>query len=147
MTGDFRFSHRLKVRYSEIDGQNIVFNAHYLTYLDVAVSEFFLEGLKLDLVKLAENGEFDFVIAKTIMEYKSPARLNDWLNIWCRVGRIGNASMTMNFMITRDGEIDPLLIAEVIYVSYNPHTKTSQPVPEFVRERIEQFEKDVLSEK
>lgn len=38
MVDGYHFSHRLKVRYSEIDGQKIVFNAHYLTYLDVAVS-------------------------------------------------------------------------------------------------------------
>ncbi|PLR93782.1 acyl-CoA thioesterase [Bacillus sp. T33-2] len=137
---NYQFSHRLKVRYSEIDGQKIVFNAHYLTYLDVAVAEYFEEGLRLDLAELARSGEFDFVLAKTTLEFKSPARLNDWLNVWCRVASIGNSSITMNFKITRDGEIDPLLLAEIIYVSYDPHTKSSRPVPDFVRERIGQFE-------
>ncbi|MDQ0220208.1 acyl-CoA thioesterase [Peribacillus cavernae] len=101
--------HIVLKRYSEIDGQKIVFNAHYLTDLDVAVTEYFLEGLQLDMAELAENREFDFVLAKTTLEYKSPAYLNDWLNIWCRVGKVGNASMTMDFKITRDGETDPLL--------------------------------------
>lgn len=141
MVKGFRFSHKLKVRYSEIDGQKIVFNAHYLTYLDIAVSEYFQEGLKLELMVLAEEGEFDFVVAKTTLEYKSSARLNDWLNIWCRTSKIGNSSMTMEFQITRDGETEPLMLAEIIYVSYNPLTQVKQPVPTFVRERIEQFER------
>lgn len=139
MLDDYRFSHRLKVRYSEIDGQKIVFNAHYLTYLDVAVSEYFQEALELDIATLSENGEFDFVLAKSTLEYKSSAHLNDWLTIWCRMDKIGNTSMTMSFKITRDGD-PPLLLAEIIYVSYNPNTKSSQPVPVFIRNQIEQFE-------
>ncbi|MGM0902812.1 MAG: acyl-CoA thioesterase [Bacillota bacterium] len=140
MAEGFRFSHRLKVRYSEIDGQKIVFNAHYLTYLDVAVTEYFQEGLEMDVLSLAEQGEFDFVVAKTTLEYKGSARLNDWLNIWCRTSKIGNSSMTMEFQIIREGESTPLLEAGIIYVSYNPLTQLKQPVPGFVRERIEQFE-------
>lgn len=140
MAEGFRFSHRLKVRYSEIDGQKIVFNAHYLTYLDVAVTEYFQEGLELDVVELADQGTFDFVVAKTTLAYKSSARLNDWLTIWCRTSKIGNSSMIMEFQIIREGESTPLLEAEIIYVSYNPLTHEKQAVPQFVRERIEQFE-------
>ncbi|WP_066321765.1 thioesterase family protein [Bacillus sp. FJAT-29814] len=141
MVNDYRFSHRLKVRYSEIDGQKIVFNAHYLTYIDVAVTEYFLEGLKLDF----EAEDFDFVLAKSTLEYKNSARLNDWLTIWCKMSKIGNSSMTMNCMITKEGEEDPILLAEIIYVSYDAETKMSRPVPEFVRARIEAYESGQLS--
>ncbi len=41
MLSDYYFSHPIRVRYSEIDGQKIVFNAHYSTYIDVAVTEYF----------------------------------------------------------------------------------------------------------
>ncbi|WP_223590840.1 acyl-CoA thioesterase [Neobacillus bataviensis] len=136
MTIGYRFSHRLKVRYSEIDGQKIVFNAHYLTYIDVAVTEYFQEGLKLEL----GQSDFDFVLAKSTLEYKKSAQLNDWLTIWCKMSKVGKTSMTMNCMITREGEEDPILLAEIIYVSYNEETKSSQPVPDFVRTRIEAFE-------
>ncbi|OIK06633.1 hypothetical protein BIV60_27315 [Bacillus sp. MUM 116] len=136
MTEDFRFSHRLKVRYSEIDGQKIVFNAHYLTYLDVAVTEYFQEVLKLN-----DDTVFDYVLAKSTLEYKNSAYLYDWLNIWCRMKKMGNTSMTMEYKITREREEDPILIAEIIYVSYNPETKSSKPIPEFVRNRIEDFER------
>ncbi|TXI95887.1 MAG: acyl-CoA thioesterase, partial [Aquabacterium sp.] len=37
---DFTFIHRLRVRWAEVDGQHVVFNGHYLTYLDVAITEF-----------------------------------------------------------------------------------------------------------
>ena len=37
----FWFSHPFRVRYSEIDGQGVVFNAHYLTYFDTTITEYF----------------------------------------------------------------------------------------------------------
>ncbi|MEC7649574.1 MAG: acyl-CoA thioesterase, partial [Pseudomonadota bacterium] len=38
---DFKFAWPFRVRYSEVDGQMIVFNAHYLTYYDTAITEYF----------------------------------------------------------------------------------------------------------
>ncbi|HWA37053.1 MAG TPA: 4-hydroxybenzoyl-CoA thioesterase, partial [Burkholderiales bacterium] len=33
---EFACSHRLRVRWAEVDMQKIVFNGHYLTYIDTA---------------------------------------------------------------------------------------------------------------
>src|SRR5262252_7116697 len=35
---DFRFFERLRVRWAEIDAQQIVFNGHYLMYFDTAIA-------------------------------------------------------------------------------------------------------------
>src|SRR5262249_11086983 len=35
------FRHRIRVRYSEIDGQAVVFNSRYLEYADVAITEYY----------------------------------------------------------------------------------------------------------
>ena len=37
---DFRHSMPLRVRWAEVDPQSIVFNAHYLTYCDICVTEY-----------------------------------------------------------------------------------------------------------
>ena len=37
---DFRFFHRLRVRWVEVDLQKIVFNAHYLMYFDTAIADY-----------------------------------------------------------------------------------------------------------
>jgi len=34
------FRHRIRVRYAEIDGQGVVFNAHWLTYFDDSCTRF-----------------------------------------------------------------------------------------------------------
>ncbi|MED4474130.1 MULTISPECIES: acyl-CoA thioesterase [Bacillaceae] len=131
---DYQFSHRLRVRYSEIDGQKVVYNSHYLTYIDVAVTEYFERILSQE-----EASRFDYVLAKATLEYKRSAYFYDWLTVWCRMDNIGNKSMTMNFMITREDEVEPVLLAEIIYVYVDPKTILPSPVPDFVRKRIEQF--------
>ncbi len=137
---EYHFSYRLKVRYSEIDGQKIVFNAHYLTYIDVAVSEYFSSGLELDLNALSASGEFDTVVAKSTIEYLRPAKLGDILDIFCRTVKIGHTSLIMNLMIARGQE--ELVKAEMIYVSIDPFTHTPVRVPSLIRERITEFEHD-----
>ena len=37
---DFSFVHTLRVRWSEVDMQGIVFNGNYLNYFDVAFTEY-----------------------------------------------------------------------------------------------------------
>ena len=37
---NFRYFLPLSVRYNEVDAQGIVFNAHYLTWYDMAVSAY-----------------------------------------------------------------------------------------------------------
>lgn len=138
MEESYRFFHRLKVRYSEIDAQNIVFNSHYLTYLDIAMTEYFEEELKLDYQELSKTGMFDFVLAKSTLEFKSPARAGDYLDIGVRTKSLGRSSFTMSFQIMRDNDL--ILLGEIIYVSIDPQTKTSSPIPDFIREKIEAFE-------
>lgn len=136
----YRYKTRLRVRYSEVDAQRIVFNSNYLTYLDIAVGEYFREGLKLDLAELEKNEVFDYVLKKVTLDYHKSATMYDWLNIWVRTVKMGNTSMVLEFAITRDGEDGPLLTAEILYVSYNPKKKASQPIPDFLRQTIEKFE-------
>jgi len=52
----------------------------------------------------------------------------------------------LEFKITREGENNPIVLAEIIYVSYNPETKTSQPIPTFLRKKMEAFESGVIAD-
>lgn len=139
----YRYKTRLRVRYSEVDAQRIVFNSNYLTYLDIAVGEYFREGLQLDLAELEKDEVFDYVLKKVTLDYHKSATMYDWLNIWVRTVKMGNTSMVLEFAITKDGEEGPLLTAEILYVSYNPKKKATQPIPDFLRQTIEKYESGI----
>ncbi len=94
----FWFFHPFRVRYSEIDGQGVVFNAHYLTYFDTTITEYF-RALGYDQFADAKATGFDFHVVKSLIEYKAPV-LFDWeLDVGARVARIGNSSLTFELAI------------------------------------------------
>ncbi len=136
----FRFKHRLRVRYSEVDTQMIVFNANYLNYINITASEYFREILRLDLFELEQSEIIDRVMKKATLEYNNPAILYDWLNIWCRTVKLGNTSIVMEFIITRDEDEGALFTAEIVYVTYNPKKREIKPLPDVLRLSIERYE-------
>ena len=136
MTTDaFPFAHTLRVRYSEIDGQKVAYNSHYLTYLDVAITEYF-RSLGIGFL---ESSEFDIALVKATLEFKRPARLDDLLDVHVSIPRLGNSSFTGRFRICPHGSLDEdqvHLQAEVIYVSFSAEEGRAVPIPGWVRERI-----------
>ena len=54
LQGSFR--HRVRVRYGEIDSQAVLFNARYLDYADIAITEYF-RGLGISFASGSETPE------------------------------------------------------------------------------------------
>jgi len=134
LKSEFGFYHRLRVRWAETDPQGIVFNGHYLTYFDVAITEFW-RALGIPYPSTVERFGLDLFVVKATVEYHAPAHYDDELEIGVRVGRIGNSSMQFVLGIFR-GEAH-LVSGEVIYVAAHPQTRQPQPVPQPMRALLE----------
>jgi acyl-CoA thioester hydrolase len=135
---DFTFSHRLRVRWAEVDRQNIVFNGHYLTYFDLGMTEY-LRAMGFPYPAGLLDAGSDLFVVKATVEYKASARYDEEIDIHCRVARLGRSSIQFLFEIYRDETL--LVIGENIYVNADPSTKQSAAVPEFLRTAITKFEK------
>ncbi|WP_273851216.1 acyl-CoA thioesterase [Guptibacillus spartinae] len=133
-----RFSYPIRVRYSEIDGQKIVFNAHYSTYIDVATTEYFRHVLGDRLHQFSDD-LFDPVLRKITIEFIKPAKLDDVLDVYCRVTKVGKSSFELKHTIKRDDEL--LVKAEVVQVNYNVNSNRAQLIPEHIKDAFIQFEK------
>lgn len=130
----FHFTHTLRVRYAEIDGQKVVYNAHYLTYLDLAFTEYF----RAIGIQFVEASAFDTALVKATLEYRRPARLDNLLDIHVAMPRLGNTSFTGRYRISPHGQPAPEdahLEAEIVYVSVSEEGRP-MPIPAWVRERI-----------
>jgi acyl-CoA thioester hydrolase len=138
MKSDFRYHHDIRVRFADTDLQAIVFNANYLTYYDVAWTEYF-RALGFEWKDLLALG-VDTVLARTTLEFKSPARFDEILEVHTRVSKIGTTSLTFEFEIYPQGEDRLINSASSLYVCVDPKTLKSTPVPELLRERIDAFE-------
>ncbi|MBN8962865.1 MAG: acyl-CoA thioesterase [Rhizobiales bacterium] len=131
----FRFFHPFRVRYSEIDGQGVLFNAHYLTYYDTAITEFF-RALGYDQYADAQKSGVDFHVVKAVVEYRAPIRF-DWdLDVGVRVAKVGNSSMTFALAIFRKGSDELLATGEIVWVNTDQSTHRPVPIPAATRELL-----------
>jgi acyl-CoA thioester hydrolase len=141
---EFACSHRLRVRWAEVDMQKIVFNGHYLTYIDTALAEYWREiGLAYPHGYVDRYGN-DIYLRKATVEYLGSARYDDQLAVLTRVSKLGRSSMTYAFEIHRDDPDPsgaPLITAEMVYVNADPATMKPAPLPEDLRERIRGYER------
>ena len=126
------FSHRMRVRFSEVDAQAVVYNAHYLTYYDVTLVEY-LRARGLEDPALPPEQGRDFVVKRTSLEYDAALRLDELFDVTCRVARIGRSSVTFALTIVRVGERSPCNRAEIIWVYTDMEKRQSVPVPEHLR--------------
>ena len=134
---DFRFHHPLRVRWGEVDVQQIVFNPHYLMYFDVAVGDYW-RALAMPYAAAMRLLDGDIFLRKTTVEFNASAQMEDRLDVALRCDRIGSSSMTFVGAIFRDHQL--LVTGELVYVFADPVAKTSRPVPAPLRALMEGYE-------
>ena len=129
------FVHTLRVRYHECDAQGIVFNANWLTYFDVSLTEWFRDAFG-SYAALVQAGS-DVVLAETTVTFRGSARFDDELAVEAGVERLGTTSMVVRFTARRDGEA--LVEGRTVYVFVDPATMGKQEIPRDVRETLERY--------
>jgi len=140
MTGKSRsdgapFSHRLRVRFGECDPQGIVFNANYLAYVDVALTELWREAFG-SYGAMVERG-VDTVVHEANLSFHAPARFDDLLTIEGGFEPLGRTSANLRFLIRRDEE--DLVEVRLRYVFVATDTWSKTEIPEWVREGLAPF--------
>ena len=134
---DFRFFHRLRVRWAEVDMQKIVFNAHYLMYFDTAIGDYW-RVLALPYEAAMHQLGGDLYVKKAGIEFHASARYDDQIDIGLKCSRIGNSSLQFSGGIFRGDEL--LITGELIYVFADPTSQTSRPVPPSLRDLLIGYE-------
>jgi acyl-CoA thioester hydrolase len=136
---EFRFCHQVRVRWAECDPQGIAYNGAYLAWLEATQAEYW-RNLGFRFYLLGDLGLFDTVMVKLSLEFNSPARLDDLLELRARVLRMGASSFTMECAVYRAGGEELLARMESVYVSYDRVGQRGRPIPEEVRRLFERFE-------
>jgi acyl-CoA thioester hydrolase len=126
------FVHELRVRYGECDPQGIVFNANYLLYFDVALTEYWRDrvGPWDDMALLG----VDAVVAEANLRFRAPARFDDVLALVVRTEDLGTTSMTTLVEVRREGELLVEMRLRHVFVDRATWSKTA--MPEEIREKL-----------
>ena len=136
MPSDSRtFSHPLRVRFAECDMQGHVFNAHYLTYFDLAHTELLREAIG-SYQRLVADGH-DVVVAEARARYLAPAHFDDQLDLGVTLEPLTTTSMTSRFAVTRDGAL--LTEGHLRHVCVDAAQHVKAPWPQWVRAGLEPY--------
>ena len=138
MKSEFSFLFPHKVRWVECDPQWVVFNGHYLTYFDTAISEY---GRTLNLPSGLERQQSgrEFFARKASIDYLAPARYDDDLEIGVRVAYLGHSSLKFLIGVFRGEEL--LTTGEMVYVYVDVKARKSEPIPQSWRDKVLAFER------
>jgi YbgC/YbaW family acyl-CoA thioester hydrolase len=138
---DFRLLQRQRVRWSEVDLQQVVFNGHYLAYFDNAVNAMWRAMAAPYQATVAALGG-DFYMRKSSLDYLAPARFDEVLELGVRLQRLGRSSMLLQGSVFRGEQL--LVQAELLYVwaqRASPQAIAQpQPIPEALRGLFQAFE-------
>ncbi len=109
MAFESRFRNTLRVRYGECDQQGVVFNAHYLAYVDDTLEQW------MHVVPDLRSLGWDMMLKKAEVTWHSSAHAGDLLDIDAAVTRWGSTSWDVSFVGSVDGAT--VFVATIIYVS------------------------------
>jgi acyl-CoA thioester hydrolase len=141
---DFKFCHRMRVRYGEVDMQGVVFNARYLDYGDIGVTEYWRA------VGFRFTGEdvMEFHVARAEVDFKKPIYPDEDIALWVRTERIGNSSMTVLIELhgaaaRSEGDLRAIIREVQVHVDLATHRPI--PIPDTVKQRFLDFDqRDVV---
>ena len=133
------FSYNFRIRYSEVDAQKIVYNSHYLTFLDVSIFELF-DAIGFNQEEYIKETNNEFHTVRAVVEYKAPATLGDTIDVLTRIKKIGNSSITFQQEIYLHESDKLLATGEIVWVNTNQEEMVPTSVPDYLRQLLKDYQ-------
>jgi acyl-CoA thioester hydrolase len=130
------FRHPLRVRFHECDPQGIVFNANFLAYADIAITELYREAFG-SWSKVMDAGAIDMVVAEANVRFFQPLKFDEEIDLVASVTNLGTTSVTTVIRVERGDDS----IAEVAlrHVVVDPQERTKAPITDELRAGLERY--------
>lgn len=129
MTDSAVFHYRLRVRYSEVDGQKVVFNSRYGEYVDAGATEF-MRAIGW-LATLSDT--LDYQLVKQTTQWFAPARHDQVLELSVRASHLGTSSFALTTEFRLLGRDPVICHVETVYVLMDAASMQKTPMPEAFR--------------
>lgn len=134
---DFRFFSHHQVRWAEVDMQQVVFNGHYLRWIDDAMTGYW-RALAVPYAQSMALLQGQWYVRKAELLYHAPATLDDRLAIGVGMRRIDRSALHVDVGVFRGENL--LTQAHMVYAFGDAGTRMDKPVPEALRQAVAAFE-------
>lgn len=125
----FPFVHRDAVRYRDVDAWGHVNNAVYLTYCEDARMAYLAH---LGIMRTVEEAQM--ILARVEIDFRSPTRAGEQLEVGVRPGRVGTKSFLLEYAVRTPDR----LVAESrsVLVAYDYDRGEAMAIPDEWRSRL-----------
>jgi acyl-CoA thioester hydrolase len=124
----------VRVYWEDTDAGGVVYYANYLKFMERARSEW-LRALGFEQDVLRDEHGIVFVVRRVEVDYLSPARFNDALEVSVSLSRIGGASLVVEQTVNRD--VTSLIAARVTLACVDAVQFKPVKIPAFILSALE----------
>ena len=111
------FIHEVKVYYEDTDSGGVVYYSNYLKFLERARTEM-INSIGLSNKKLLDEYKTLIIVKSCNVEYLSPSKLEDKLQIYSSIESINKASFVMIQDIKKDDDLIVKAKIKLVTVNY-----------------------------
>jgi acyl-CoA thioester hydrolase len=130
-----KFIWPVRVYYEDTDAGGVVFYANYLKFFERARTEM-LRAMGYEQDELIANEGIIFVVRSVQVDYLSPARFNEQLQVSADVSQAKKASLTFEQVITRGNDV--LCKGSVRIACLDAQTMRPKAIPEKLLEQLKE---------
>lgn len=128
------FTYLLRVRYGECDPQNVVFNARYADYADIAATEYMREIWGNHSALLAQG--YDNQVVSLQLQWRASARFDDVLAISVHTAHVGNTSFHLQMAMFNWQTSVRVADATLVYVMVSTPQFKKVSIPSTLRTKL-----------
>lgn len=125
-------THRVRVYFEDTDAGGMVYYANYLKYAERARTEM-LRAAGISHAEMVADDGLMLVVRRVTAEYRRSAKLDDELDVDTRVDEVGGATLTLDQVVRRGGEVLVELVVTIACI-----TRDGRPtrIPERIRKAV-----------
>ena len=98
---DLIFQFPVRIYYEDTDAGGVVYHARYLHFFERARTEY-LRTLDFSQQMLLNERNVAFVVKTMTIDYRLPARLDDWLVVETKISEVRGAAILFTQQLKRD---------------------------------------------
>jgi acyl-CoA thioester hydrolase len=128
----FPFTYETRVRFRDLDAMRHVNNATFITYLESARL-----GWWLDVTRREGLDALDLILARTEIDYRSPAHFGESVRVGVRCASMRRSSFALELRVEETSSGRLLAEARKVCVYYDFAAQRSLPIPAAIRAQLE----------
>ncbi|WP_036602909.1 acyl-CoA thioesterase [Olivibacter sitiensis] len=124
----------IQIRFADMDAFNHVNNAVYLTYLEIARTDYWHKVIDWNW------DEMGIIIARSELDYILPITLTDRLKVYVKTTRVGKSSFDIHYILisTKGTNTKTHALGKTVCVCFDYKANNSCGIPQKYKERMEE---------